>query len=374
MIFKKNKLKKAVDGNDSIKTKIKGVEELIEDKLPSKKQRLLRRLGALVLAGALALSPLSKNIYSKNVGENKQLKVNYKVYTDKDKTKAPVLTYPVAIRQVRNGRFVGASGVKLGGIKETKITKEKFEGLWNILVKDYEKFKLNEDEKKRIFYKFTKTEDTDLDVYTVNLYAFKESMNEWFLKNNGEDVFLHIYPAIDYDIGDSQWSVAVSPSMIALIKKIKNKKYIISWFKGLEPLDIGKAILDEKLSMYIFRNKNLDSRNDFVLMRAKDAYDYNLGGQEKFEMYIAISQLTCIRLWMTIPTDYEVVGFTPDIAKDVVTLPDNTKDTIYSRGLLLALRNKDDPNKRFIFYSCLIIGDRGLVTSFRIFKTFDGEV
>ena len=131
MIFKKNKLKKAVDGNDSMKTKIKGVEELIEDKLPSKKQRLLRRLGALVLAGALALSPLSKNIYSKNVGENKQLKVNYEVYTDKDKTKAPVLNYPVAIRQVRNGRFVG---VNLGAVENGISTYEAhyfFLPLWN---------------------------------------------------------------------------------------------------------------------------------------------------------------------------------------------------------------------------------------------------
>ncbi len=153
-------------------------------------------------------------------------------------------------------------------------------------------------------------------------------------------------------IGSSQWAVNASSINLIMLRKIKGKYYFVPPAINFEVSSYDVALIDGKLNIYVFNKSFNDFDLDFAVLRLKDAYKYGFSGaNERFDLYMKeVIGGGSLPVYVEVPKGYEVVGVTPDIQKVKVRLKDGEIIDVYSRGLFLALQDKNNPKKRAIFY------------------------
>ena len=253
-----------------------------------------------------------------------------------------------------------AGSINSPNTKRIKLKKEEFEQLWNQIVNSGKQLEFNPHELYSL--KVKTAEVNGVKSYSFNMRGFKKNSQEWVEEHPYElETSVIYFPDKDYDIGDSGWSVAVSPTMIEVIRQINGQKYIVGRIRD-SPHDILVPIIKENWDLYVFRKDFNDGTGsyDFAVLRLKDAYKYGFtGSQERYDLWIGWDNAS-LHVWFEVPKGYEVVGLMPEILKIQKKSEDEVVN-IYVRGMYLALKEKRENGKELLIY--VGVGETDLATT-----------
>jgi len=196
----------------------------------------------------------------------------------------------------------------------------------------------------------------------IRYYMGKEEFRwgEWTLHGNPLDT----KPKTALRIDDTEWFLTGGLGSVTLLRDIDGTIYKIG-HAAFGPYTVLRGLRDNKFDLYVFRKEFNDFDQEFAVLRLKEAYKYGFpGSQERYDLWMG-GDTGSLHVWFEVPEGYEVVGLMPEIVKDKVKFKDGEVINVYTRGMYLALRNKEN-GKVYIVYIGATEGKYGLVVGFQL--------